>query len=194
MKPLLPEEQLILLSRVLSGVVKGRRVAIDGGAHFGDWCEVMAREFDTVHAFEPDPDTFAVLSRRMSGKQNVTLHMQALFDCEQPMELRWPSKREGNTRSRRVAPARKGTTQGVDIDGLKLDACDLIKVDLEGCEYHALKGARQTIERFKPVLIVEFDKYGKFVGVSEDDLSKLIAAYGYREIMTSRPDKVFVPC
>jgi len=41
------------------------------------------------------------------------------------------------------------------VEKLKLKRVDLIKMDIEGEEYNALKGATKTIRRFKPKIIVE---------------------------------------
>ncbi len=39
--------------------------------------------------------------------------------------------------------------------GERLDRCDFMKVDVEGCERFVLAGAKDTIERFQPLLLVE---------------------------------------
>jgi len=41
------------------------------------------------------------------------------------------------------------------IDALNFDRCDLIKIDVEGMELEALKGAEATLRRFTPVLYYE---------------------------------------
>jgi FkbM family methyltransferase len=41
------------------------------------------------------------------------------------------------------------------IDALRFDRCDLIKIDVEGMELEALKGAEATLCRFTPVLYYE---------------------------------------
>jgi FkbM family methyltransferase len=46
----------------------------------------------------------------------------------------------------------------ITIDSLQLQRCDLIKFDVEGWESRALRGAAQTISRFKPVLFFEADE------------------------------------
>lgn len=45
--------------------------------------------------------------------------------------------------------------QKVAIDNLGLARCDLIKIDIEGMELEALEGARETIERCRPILLIE---------------------------------------
>jgi FkbM family methyltransferase len=41
------------------------------------------------------------------------------------------------------------------VEKLRLKRVDLIKIDIEGEEYNALKGATKTIKRFKPKIIIE---------------------------------------
>lgn len=43
----------------------------------------------------------------------------------------------------------------VAIDGFELPRVDLIKIDIEGMEMEALEGARATIERSFPILLIE---------------------------------------
>jgi len=43
----------------------------------------------------------------------------------------------------------------VAIDGFNLPRVDLIKIDIEGMEMEALEGARATIERSRPILLIE---------------------------------------
>ncbi|HUG64965.1 MAG TPA: FkbM family methyltransferase [Gaiellaceae bacterium] len=55
-------------------------LAIDCGANVGDVTFELARTGAFVHAFEPNPDAFAVLSRRFEGRANVQVHEQAVLD------------------------------------------------------------------------------------------------------------------
>jgi FkbM family methyltransferase len=61
------------------------------------------------------------------------------------------------------------------IDGLSLNRCRLIKVDVEGMECEVLEGARNTITRLRPILYVENDRTEH-----SQRLITLIQSFGYR--------------
>ena len=55
-----------------------------------------------------------------------------------------------------------GDSEGVEVplmtvDQLNLARCDLIKVDAEGFEPQTMLGAYKTIEKFKPVIYLEYN-------------------------------------
>jgi len=51
--------------------------------------------------------------------------------------------------------------QKISIDALGLPRVDFIKIDIEGMELEALAGAVQTIERSRPIFLVESIKSGR---------------------------------
>src|ERR1043166_7372284 len=63
--------------------------------------------------------------------------------------------REGNTGMTRVIEDPEGDVPIVAIDDLALLGVSVIKIDTEGFELEVLKGARQTIERERPLLYIE---------------------------------------
>jgi FkbM family methyltransferase len=66
------------------------------------------------------------------------------------------------------------------IDRGQLTAPHLIKIDIEGAEVAALRGAQRTLRRFRPVLIVEYNRAtARRAGTSVEELDDLIASFGY---------------
>lgn len=171
-----------------------RLLAIDGGAHIGSFTILMAKYFDVVHAFEPCKESFAILKAnalKFVRKEDVhlNLHNKALMDQACMVDVVAPRPK------RQVLTARQtvyGTeTPAIAIDDLELEACSLIKLDLEGNELNALKGARKTIKKFKPFLLVEFNPTVGSYGQTEQNLAKFIRKLGYSEVFREGVDRGF---
>ena len=82
--------------------------------------------------------------------------------------------------------------KGTAIDTLKLERCDLIKLDLEGAEPLAILGAIDTITKFRPFLVIEFnprlkDRFAATVKSMEATLKDL----GYKEVWRNDVDRGF---
>ncbi len=130
---------------------KRRRTAIDVGAHVGLWTRYMARDFSRVVAFEPEKDNFACLLRNTEKLRNVDTYRVALAE-----KSGWGTM---------VNPMHNNTgawelTDGNDIslkalDSFEFTSVDLIKIDTQGSEAGVLEGARETLLREKPIVIVE---------------------------------------
>lgn len=158
------------------------RVAVDGGANIGEWAAAMAERFETVHAFEP---------QKICPKGNYILHRAALMDKPGTVSMTVKPKKLGCTRS--YYAIRGDDVPAMTIDGLGLESCGFIKLDLEGAELLALRGAEQTVERFRPVLLIEFDRstlrrYGHRPG----DLIAWLQARGYQKVAEFWLDFVYV--
>jgi FkbM family methyltransferase len=64
---------------------------------------------------------------------------------------------EGNTGHTHVDPQSlgHGTTPIITLDSLELPVVNYIKLDCEGFEYRVLQGAEQTLQRCRPIVVVE---------------------------------------
>lgn len=72
------------------------------------------------------------------------------------------------------------TTLDTWIDEHPVDRVDMIKIDIEGAELPCLQGARRTLQRFKPVLIVEIqDTTAMTAGYRATDILDLLSGFGY---------------
>lgn len=176
-----------------------RRVAIDGGAHVGTWTVAMARYFSKVIAFEPAPDTFECLrlnvdeadGRRLIPSE-IVLTQAALGDVRRSGLGMSDDGRYhgGNTGGRFIEGT--GTVEMMMIDQLNIDALDFLKLDVEGYEWHALKGAERTIEQFRPLVLIE-DKmrFAHRTGVPPHAAADFLIYKGARELDRIGADRVF---
>jgi FkbM family methyltransferase len=140
--------------------VQAGDVVIDGGAFAGDtalYFAHLAGPEGRVVSFEFDPDNLGLLRHNLSVNPKLSRRIEvaeaALWD------------RPGEEMA--FAPAGPGTTleQTGDaiattdtIDALvergTVDCVDFIKLDIEGAELNALRGAEATLRRFRPRLAV----------------------------------------
>ena len=90
--------------------------------------------------------------------------------------------------ARQVTPDDDGGTQAVSIDSLNLEHCDFIKLDLEGAERLALEGARETIQKFRPFLLVEMNNLGQRFGFSDDSIKFYLIGLGYELVYVDGVD------
>lgn len=156
-------------------------VAVDGGANIGvhsvEWSRLM-RGWGSVIAVEAQERVFYALAGNLALQNclNARALWAALADV--PGELSIPEPdytQQGSFGSFELKP-RVGTefigqpidygkptstVKAIMIDGLGLQRLDLLKIDVEGMEAEALKGAAETIERCKPILFVETIKSDK---------------------------------
>jgi len=155
-------------------LIKPGHVVIDAGANIGSFTlffgQAVGRD-GLVHAFEPQRVIYHILCANLALNRlhNVISHWGAVGAAQGRITV--PKVDYGKTYNF----GGMSLTEGGDgeqvpiltIDGLGLERCDLIKIDVQGMEGEVLAGAVETIERFQPVLYVENDlkeKSGALIG------------------------------
>jgi len=172
--------------------VKHFRTAIDGGAHVGSWTRYMAGRFEKVYAFEPARETFFCLERNTEHLRNVQLEKAALGADYGMVAMTIDPKQwaRGNTGSY-YAELNKGDTPLIPLDSLGLYDVDLLKLDVEGAELLALEGARKTIEKCKPVVIMEIKAgYGARFGADDKAPLAFLQSMGARLVARIKADHI----
>jgi len=150
-------ELFSLLIDRLSGA-RGTINIIDIGANVGVHARFLALPARVIHAFEPNPEVLPLLEFNVADRAGVTIHPLAL--SSHPGTLRLSAARDWNkgTASLEADSATEGTDVVVTTLDLMLDQVSpvgAIKIDVEGHEVEVLKGATETIERFRPVVAIE---------------------------------------
>ncbi|MCU0912903.1 MAG: FkbM family methyltransferase [Rhodobacteraceae bacterium] len=128
-------------------------VCLDLGANVGSVTKLLAASGATVHAFEPDPETFGALERNVGTIGNVVLHpcgvaahpaRVALYRRKREPGVTWASRSTGSTLIHDPSRIELGEEVEVEVIGLREFLSDLgkpvsiIKMDIEGAEIDIL--------------------------------------------------------
>lgn len=164
---------------------KGGRF-IDIGANIGFHslfgASVVGQE-GRVLAFEPLPRLQKQMQKSISEDKFTQIQIEpfALGTVEGMASLSLVEENIGASSLQNVIGDRAvGNVVEVPVKTLnayvsKLDRVDLIKIDIEGSEYEALKGGEEVLRAYKPVIILEFSPH-----VYEKDYAgKSLALYEY---------------
>ena len=169
-------------------LIPGRRLAVDGGAHVGSWTRVLAQEFMEVIAVEPEPKSFECLLANTDHLENVRRYRWALWDTPR-LTVQMEQRRKHNTGTYQTVVV----TPGTGLLTICIDAMcegrdvDFIKLDIEGAELQALRGAERTLSRCRPAVLFEWaQKTAARYGTSKEEIEGYLRAFGYRETKTWR--------
>jgi FkbM family methyltransferase len=137
--------------------VRSGSIFVDVGAHLGTYSYSLSK-MARVEAFEPSPECCA----RLRAWSRASVHEIALSDSAGTANLYTPIK-GGRlalglaTVANKIPHSRVDVVRTATLDSFDLHDVSLIKVDVEGHEAAVLRGARQTIGRELPALIVEME-------------------------------------
>ena len=129
-------------------------VFIDCGAYVGDTLDGFIKQcpaYKKIVAFEPNTKTYAQLQANHGNTRDTILLNAGAYDKEGEVFF----SGEGGS-----ATITAENQKGVErirvnaIDNLNLEKVTFIKMDIEGAELNALKGAEKTILRDKPKLAI----------------------------------------
>jgi len=187
-------------------------VAFDVGAHSGAWTVALSKLLPDGHVYSVEalPYYAEVLRLTVSflHRRNVTVLNRAVNGTGEQAALVWKSadgvRLTGLTH---IASQDESTEGTVTVSGLKLDSLlasirprriRFIKMDIEGAELPALRGAQAILETDQPALYLEAwashtKRYGYelpelFAYLEELSYSAFLARYGERPTPVSASD------
>ncbi len=169
----------------LKSLLKPGMTFVDIGANIGYFSALassLVGENGKVFSFEPSPYAFAKLKKMADSTpfQNIRTYPIALSDT--PGQLKLPVPQEGNHTPSFLD---KTNSNQVSVDVQRLDVClssekiseiDLLKIDVEGFELKALKGAENLFKSRKiKNIICEFNEYWlREAGTSSNELLQFL--------------------
>lgn len=137
-------------------------VVLDCGGFVGDWAHwVLQAGASRVIVFEPAAGQLECIRRNLAGPLQdgrAMLIPKGVWDRDEELTLtHWDDNPAGHSvvdqRSSRGETIQLTTIDAV-VRLLGLERVDVIKMDIEGAEVRALRGARETLNRFRPRLAV----------------------------------------
>ena len=153
-------------------------IILDVGANIGIFSLSYAWLYDhaTIHAFEPHPGTYETLAANVQLnadlRRRIQPHNVGFSNRNATAVLSLPSAEQHARYDSTKNHVNSGlfSTQGAGVDAvlctfLAMDSAasdlprvDFIKIDVEGHEFEVLEGGAGTINRWRPVVTLEYNE------------------------------------
>ena len=188
-----PGPEQVVLDAFAGSLRAGMRV-YDIGANAGIYTVLAARRGASVVAFEPSEEAVALLRDHLALNDLDAEVVEAVVADEEG-RITFFEQGSATTSSLSEASARTGeaflddpvvatTRPAVTIDGFSRSAGrwpDLIKLDVEGAELLALRGAGEWLARRRGLLLLEVHPWSLGqLGAAPDDVFALLRDAGWR--------------
>lgn len=176
----------------------------DIGSNVGFYTTHMAKMVGPeglVLSFEPNPSIRTALERNVARNalENVQI-LPVAVGAESSRAVFLAGREHGLSRLQNLDADRAGlgdvdveiTVDVVALDDIALDlggrSLAGLKIDIEGPELFALRGARRLIEAHRPVLQVEMNPLSmRTFGIGLEDMADFLDGLGYVAFITNRP-------
>jgi len=170
---------------------------IDMGANIG-YNTLIFSEYGPVHSFEPEylsnVDKIAEVNR---PNHDITVYPCALSNEKRIDEIFLPSRGcQSNTQinygGTSFHPTDDMKGEGILVKCERLDDIyegvpSIIKIDVEGHELQALQGAKETIKKHMPMILIEIHNF-----TPDTEVHRFLKELGYVDIPETRPEAMFL--
>ena len=167
---------------LLRQLVRPGMTVVEMGTNIGTHSVPLARACapGPIYLFEPQQRIFQILCANLAlnGVGNAIAYPDACGEAEGAAyipRINYASQANFGGVGLRPEVADGVKVRVVALDALELPACHVMKIDVEGFEVQALKGAAETIRRCRPRIYVENDRKEH-----QQALISLLTEMGYR--------------
>ena len=139
--------------------LKEGEVVVDAGAFTGDYTVFAAKKVGKegkVIAFEPDEKNRIILRRnlRFEKLDNVIIVPKGLWNKKATLNFKSQDGLHSNLYSNEGNSSIDVAPLDYELKRLKINKVDFIKMDIEGAEIEAVKGALKTLKKHKPFVAI----------------------------------------
>ncbi len=171
--------------RAIAGALRSGMTAVDVGANVGYHTLRMARAVGAAgKVIAIEPTSWAIARLRENIALNAFTNVDVLQIGLAATDEGWRSIRfRSSYRLDGRVDTAEESVQIRALDGVTADLTrlDFIKIDVDGSEGKVLDGARETLRRFRPMVLFEITPSAMVAGGdSPDDLLALLSGLGYR--------------
>ena len=146
-----------IMTRILPYIKQGA-IVVDVGAYIGDHTIAYAKKVGNegaVFAFEPSQPTFECLEYNLKGyKDTVLCFNMALGKEAGKCSLQSVETNYGMN----YINSDSGEIEVRTLDSFNLGGLDFLKIDCEGYELDVLEGAKETINKYRPIMFIEINE------------------------------------
>lgn len=185
-------------SRLLVDLARDARLAFDVGANVGYTSVLMARAMRhpeaEIHAFEPDPENFAVLRENLRRQEvdRVVANASALSSAPGTASLHLSTENFGD-HTLAPAPDRRSIDVLLDTFDRYYDAncrpraVDLVKIDVQGHELDVLRGMQEALRegRIRHVLFELWPARVRAQGSPSEEVCAFLSGLPYESRILS---------
>ncbi len=132
------------------------RTSADVGAYTGDTAEeliTLCPLIKKIYAFEPDRRNYKKLEHCASVRPEILPINAAAWSEDTTLIFDDSGNRNAGIKEEGISK-RKAEVQAVALDNVIKESVDYIKYDVEGSEKEALLGAKETIRKYSPDLLI----------------------------------------
>ena len=176
------------VTQILQTEVQPGMTVLDIGAHVGYYTLLLAKcvgPAGRVFSFEPMPHNFARLTEniQLNSLSQVTPVHTAVLARSGTLEVNAP---EAEPYSGSISLYEDYGTPRLRVRATSLDEfaisslkqLDFIKLDVEGAETEVLEGGERTVQRFRPVFLIELHHFDG--NISAHPVPKRLTEWGYQ--------------
>lgn len=160
---------------------------VQAGGNVGIWALKLKDYYKEVLSFEADPALAECMIKNTEKYSNIKCFNTALSDKNEDIVFyRTGKSGTGFTSKDKHTNKENCIIKSITIDSLNLNNCDVLFLDVEGFEPFVLRGAQETIKKFKPLIHIEL------LEKSSQEIIDILTSLNYKLIKKYGKDGIFI--